>query len=313
MHRGGRGARRGHDVVNVKAFFVAALTSALDQGIATSEDVIRHATPDVLAAHLPRPLWARLLTACVGAPRVDAQLVVDTVGVSNLCEHVPAPILWATLAEVAARSLGGVLPTRPATPLVPSAPAAAPLRPLSVASPPPVETRAAAPTPAAIAGPSIPASIPAPGAATAAAVDDVVAELESEERSSNPTRARTPTGQRFRQTSTNIGRLAATNARRPQAVAVAPERPTPPAAPPAPIRTERTPPPAPPPSAATPLATGTAPRVRRGETEIEEVEVETNVGAADWRATLSVEDEQLVDWSSSEETVTSDEQFRPKR
>jgi hypothetical protein len=59
--------------VNAKAFLVDALTSALDLGLATPDDVVRHVTPDVLAAHLPRPLWARLLTACFGAPHVDAQ------------------------------------------------------------------------------------------------------------------------------------------------------------------------------------------------------------------------------------------------
>src|SRR5438105_4696593 len=113
MHRGGRGAsRRDHRgaVVNVKAFFVASLSSALDLGVATPEDIVRHVTPEILANHLPRPLWARLLTACLGASRVDAQLVVETIGVPNLCEHVPLHVLWACVAEIAGRALGGVIP-----------------------------------------------------------------------------------------------------------------------------------------------------------------------------------------------------------
>ena len=92
--------------MNIKAFFVDALDSALDLGIGTPDDVLRHVTPDVLATHLPRPLWARLLTACLGAPRVDAQLVVETIGIPNLCEHVPTSIIWACIAEIGARSLG---------------------------------------------------------------------------------------------------------------------------------------------------------------------------------------------------------------
>ena len=106
MHRRCGGARRGQQdggLVNLKSFFVATLSSALDLGIAVPEEVIRHVTPDVLAAHLPRPLWARLLTACVGAPRVDAQLVVETIGVPNLCEHVPAQIIWDCIQELAQR------------------------------------------------------------------------------------------------------------------------------------------------------------------------------------------------------------------
>src|SRR5438477_5954670 len=95
--------------MNLKGFFVDALSSALDLGVGKPEDLLKHVTPDVLAAHLPRPLWARLLTACVGAPRVDAQLVVETIGVPNLCEHVPAPIIWACIAELASRALGGTV------------------------------------------------------------------------------------------------------------------------------------------------------------------------------------------------------------
>lgn len=116
-----------------------------------------------------------------------------------------------------------------------------------------------------------------------------------EERGSGPSRPRTATGNRFRQTSTNIGRLAATNQRRPQAAAQTP---------PPPVHVDP----------ATDLPTrGTT--VRRGETEVEsDVELEASNG--DWRTALAVEDEQLVDWSASDETLTSagdDPAFRTKR
>ena len=58
MHRRRGGTRRRQQVggpVNLKAFFVTTLSSALDLGIAIPEDVLRHVTPDVLAANLPRP------------------------------------------------------------------------------------------------------------------------------------------------------------------------------------------------------------------------------------------------------------------
>ncbi|MDB4960041.1 MAG: hypothetical protein JWP01_40 [Myxococcales bacterium] len=247
----------------MKAFFVDALTSALDLGIATPEDLLRHVTPDVLAANLPRPLWARLLTACVGASRVDAQLVVETLGVSNLCEHMPAAVIWSCVAEVGQRSLGDAATAAPAIVTRPAAKAAA--TPLSITSPPapdPVKTPASPPP--AVRGPSI----PAPG--TSSDTD--------EDRA--PLRARTPTRQPFRATSTGIGRLAnTTSSRRPQAQAPAP----------APVTLDPT----------------TERPVRRGETVVEaEVEVETPA-REDWRNALAVEDEQLVDWSSSEETLTA--------
>ena len=280
--------------MNLKPFFVDALSSALDLGIATPDDVLRHVTPELLANHLPRPLWARLLTACVGASRVDAQLVVETLGISNLCEHIPISALWSCIAEVAQRSLGGEVSARPAaskpSEIVTRPAAAKPNAPLSISDPPPLDpvkpTAPAAPLPKA--GPSI----PAPGTSPATAA---LADLAGDEP---PARSRTATGsQRFRQTSTNIGRLAASNQRRPQAAA-----PTPPA-----------------PSSALDPATERPTRthvVRRGETEVEaEVDLETEA-AGDWRNALAVEDEQLVDWSASEETLTStgdDPAFRNKR
>ena len=92
--------------MNVKAFFSDALGQALELGIGTPEDVLKHITPDLLAQYLPKPLWARLFTACLGASRVDATLVVETIGIPNLCEHIPASVIWQCIAEIGARSLG---------------------------------------------------------------------------------------------------------------------------------------------------------------------------------------------------------------
>ena len=294
MHRRRGGARRRQQtggLVNLKAFFVAALQSALDLGIATPDDVIRHVTPDVLAVNLPRPLWARLLTACVGAPRVDAQLVVETIGVPNLCEHVPAQIIWSCIEELAQRALGGApigipaqaqahaLPARPQPAAATPTPAS---RPIPLASPPPplaAEPKVAAPAPVAV-GPSI----PAPGAPATEPDLDAAG------------RARAVPGQRFRQSNTGMGRLAPTpTSRRPQAQA------TPAAAPPVPAAE-------PPPERG-----GGLPRIKRGQTEAD-FDLETFVGGKDdWKNALAVEDEQLVDWSASEETASSADEIGRKR
>ena len=64
------------------------------------------------------------------------------------------------------------------------------------------------------------------------------------------------------------------------------------------------------------IASGRIPR--RSETEVE-MEVETEAAPAqppaDWRSSLAVEDDQLVDWSSSEETqtVTGEDGYSRKR
>ncbi|HTR52123.1 MAG TPA: hypothetical protein VMJ10_15525 [Kofleriaceae bacterium] len=260
--------------MNVKGFLAAALGSAIELGIGTADDVLRHVTPDVLAAHLPRPLWARLLTACLGAPKVDAQLVVETVGIANLCEHVPAATMWSCLADIAVRALGkpGEQPAAVPTPIAESksAPAAkgstrVPLAP----APPPAEAprRPTPPPPSPAAqGPAIPAPV------EQHAADD----------------SRPPPGQRFRQAATGIGRgLGANQVRRPQAQAA-----------PAPA------------AAAAAAAATTAPRTpgRRGQTEAE-TETETSVETGDWRGKeIAVDDSQLVDWSS-DNTESRDEDF----
>ncbi|MCE9579195.1 MAG: hypothetical protein K8W52_39090, partial [Deltaproteobacteria bacterium] len=157
--------------MSITRFFVDALGSALDLGLATADDVLKHATPDVLARHLPRPLWAALLAACLRAPRCDAKLVVDTVGIPNLCEHVPKPILWACLAEIGTRALGRSILAMPPAPRIEPPPPVAPLAmgtspgipaPIAAAPSAPV---ASIPTPAPMPVVHVPAVASAPIAA----------------------------------------------------------------------------------------------------------------------------------------------------
>jgi hypothetical protein len=246
--------------VSIKTFFVDALTSALDLGIARPEDVLAHATPDVLAQHLPRPLWARLLTACLGAPRVDAQLVIETIGIPNLCEHVPSQLIWACLSEIGHRALGKQ-PEVAAPAPAPAPVRVPPQRPLT-APPPDVMIAAprATPPPIAAVGPEIPAP-------ASAALADLINELEASEPPSQPARGRTPTAQRFRTSNTGIGRLGSAQ-RRPQV-------------------------------AATP-ATASRP-ARRGGTEVSDEPVEA--------PEIAVDDSQLVDWSTNEQTQATDDDF----
>lgn len=257
--------------MSAKRFFVDTLTAALDLGIATPDDVLRHAGPEVLAMSLPRPLWARLLTAALGAPRLDAQLVVETIGVPNLCEHVPSPIIWACIAEIAQRALAGA-PVR-LIPKLASAPAVPRDEPL-VAAPPPEARRDTPPRGAPVPlGPAIPRP--------SDAISEVVAALESDERAQVPApgRARTPTGPRLRQAATSVGRLGNGGSRRPQAQAEPP---------------------------AAPSATGKP--ARRGQTEADAYDVEADA-KDEWKNALAVEDEQLVDWTASEETQTTGEEY----
>ncbi|MGE0551222.1 MAG: hypothetical protein AB7O24_26300 [Kofleriaceae bacterium] len=280
--------------MNARAFFVDVLTAALELGVATHDDVLRHTTPDILANHLPRPLWAKLLTACLGATRVDARLVVDTVGVPALCEHVPHPIVWACISEIASRALGVAVSTRP------TRDASKPARDTIGPSPAPVAPVATIPPRAVIprtTSSELRVSAPAPTESSADAqalggdqLADLVAELEADERASQPSssRSRNASG-RFRQAGTNVGRP--NTIRRPQVAATIPAR------------------------GSSSMATGTAPSTPAlsitdtheiADVADVELDIETDVGRSEWKTSLAVEDEQLVDWAASDE-ATGDE------
>lgn len=288
--------------MSLTLFFVDAFSSALDRGIASPAELIRHVTPEVLSVHLPRHLWARLLTACLGAPRVDAGVIVDTIGIPNLCEHMPKPLLWACLAEIAATALGGKVAT--ATPTATAAPTAtatqtatpAPAAPTPARSaatdtllpPPPSarrpgssgdEARAAANPSAFAASLTTNHSAPAPSAVPSEAAS-----------ASDSGRTRTPTRPPARTLGTSRSPVAAgASSRRPQ-VAAAPPTPPPGATPAAAV-------PAPPRSLARDL----------------DFEVETDIHM-DWKdkEPIPVTDE-MVDWPAAEETASGAQLDRNKR
>lgn len=272
--------------MNIKAFFVDALTAALDLEIGTPDDVLRHVTPDVLAAHLPRPLWARVLTACLGAPRVSAQLVVETIGIANLCEHIPSAVIWGCIAEIGARSLGKTPEVAAPSAVIHTTPSGR-----SVLAPPPdiaAPSVTATGTPSSGApvaiGPSIPP--PSPMAAASQPLADVITELE--QQSDDPrARPRAPTSTRFRQSGTGVARGLGGNARRPQ---VAAPVPTPPAT----------------------LSRGSSRRTGTEVSEVTESEPATNVQSQWGEKEIAVDDSQLVDWQTdvgSASPITGDDDF----
>jgi hypothetical protein len=314
-------------------FLTDALAGAIELGVATPDDALRFATPDVLAGSLPRALWGRLLTACLGAARVDAAFVVETVGVPNLCEHAPASVIWACLSDVAARELGDSSLAMPvpvglsdAAALAPTA-AAAPAASLTVAtavSPPPTPPPSAPlpstthvtlttppsgtrvpvtaggpgewrssgsqPTPLPITPPPAPhasevrtGSKPAQAPVTPIPAPSPVAQIPSLDILDDlddpiaPPPAPSPTGRTRGNSRQPLSRsipprATAHTTRRPQAQA-----PTPPPTPPV---------------------------ARRGQTEINDYDVATDVRSADeFRAATGADD--LIEWSSGDETVGS--------
>jgi hypothetical protein len=293
--------------MSITAFFVDALGSALALGVATPDDVLKHVTPDVLAGHLPRPLWSKLIAACLAASRVDAKLVVDTIGVPALCEHVPGPIVWGLLVEVAQRAMGksilapppavagGRAPTSPVAG-APTAAVAADSAPVASAVPAAALTgntsRTFVSPPRAQTPPAgVPVAIKTPATGPVAAPptgEDAPPPLGAPPRTSTllgglgsarPTTSATPP---------NGSRVtgAGASTRRPQAQAA----PVGPAAPVGRAGSRTTPPP-----------------VRRPTTGAD-FEIDTDI-SSDWKKAdpipVDVDEDQLVDWAQAEETSTT--------
>jgi hypothetical protein len=264
----------------MKEFLVSSLDAALELGIGTAEDVLKHVTPDVLAQHLPRPLWARLITACLGAPTVNAHLVVETIGIPNLCEHVPHKIMWCIVSDVALRALGTARPAEMSRTEIAAAARARTTGPMPAAAPPSTATLStSAPSPA----PASPAPQPAASEAEAP-------------------RVRTTSRPPFRNSGTNAGAASrgalstgGSGARRPQA-ATAPQDRTPVA-----IQV-----PAPQPASALVGSRVTPPSTRRGNAS-SDFDIDTDVRAENWKGKdVDVDEDQLIDWASSDETLTTD-------
>jgi len=271
-----------------RAFFATSLARALELGVATPDDLLVHATPDVLSLHLPRAEWHKLLAACLAAPRTDARLVVDTITVPVLCEHVPLPILWACLAQLAQRALGRglVAPPPPAAvaPIV-VAPPPAPAPSVAAAPPAPVAPRASTADERTVdvGRPSAPAAtVAAPAAPVAAVAAAPLPAAPARAATPEPApRARTaepaPLGDPPAPPRPGNGTPRTTlGARRPQAAAAMPPR-----------------------KADGRAAGGRAPTAT-------DFEIETDLGDTWKKDPEQVDDDQLIDWSQNEETQTGE-------
>jgi hypothetical protein len=264
--------------MSAKRFLVDALGSALGVGLATPDDVLRHITADVLAEHLPRPLWSRLLAASLGAARLDSALVVETIGVANICEHIPSEIVFGCITEIAHRALGKNLVAPPPAPMLArGARATIPPPPISASTSSDVLTSAV------VAGPLGP---DAPGeddiSNLAASLGDAIDEALLPDEPRGDGRSRSPTRPPAR---AGLSTRPGASSRKPQTAA------------PVPVAT---------PAGRVPQAL--VPPVRRGQTELETFEDsdfgsegETRVGlsTSTVESEVAVDEEQLVDWQPS--------------
>lgn len=107
----------------------ASLAAGLELAQITPDDILARVPADTLATHLPRPLWARLLTASLGAAKLDSEIIVNTLGVTNLAEHMPPDLLISCIRIAAEAGSGGPRKSAPSGFVTPASKPAPPIAP----------------------------------------------------------------------------------------------------------------------------------------------------------------------------------------
>jgi hypothetical protein len=88
---------------NRRSWLAIVLEEALKLGVIEAEEIVRHATPDVLATDLPSSLVASLLQAGLAGTTFNAATLVAHLGAENIAQHVPLPVIWNCIDDAAGR------------------------------------------------------------------------------------------------------------------------------------------------------------------------------------------------------------------
>jgi hypothetical protein len=86
------------------AWFEQIMSSGLENKIIEPQDVLDHATPDVLANNLPPDLLSKVLQASLSAGSMTPERVLETINPTIMAEHIPHDVLWACVVATAHRA-----------------------------------------------------------------------------------------------------------------------------------------------------------------------------------------------------------------
>jgi len=87
-----------------EAWFAKVVESGLEHQVFAPSDVLAHATPEVLASHLPAELLGKVLAASLASGSMTPERVLETVTPELLAKHLPHDVLWACISAAAERA-----------------------------------------------------------------------------------------------------------------------------------------------------------------------------------------------------------------
>ncbi len=87
-----------------QAWFARMVESGLEHNIFAPADILAHATPEVLASHLPAELLSKILAASLSAGSMTPDRVLETVTPVLMAKHLPHDVLWELIRTSAVRA-----------------------------------------------------------------------------------------------------------------------------------------------------------------------------------------------------------------
>ncbi len=87
-----------------QAWFAKVVESGLEHEVFAPADVLSHATPEVLANHLPAELLGKVLAASLASGSMTPERVLETITPEVLAQHLPHEVLWACIAAAAEKA-----------------------------------------------------------------------------------------------------------------------------------------------------------------------------------------------------------------
>ena len=85
-------------------WFARMMESGLENKLIAPADVLKHATPEVLASNLPPDLLSKVLASSLAAGSMTPERVLETVTPDAMSRHLPHEILWDCIASAAEKS-----------------------------------------------------------------------------------------------------------------------------------------------------------------------------------------------------------------
>jgi hypothetical protein len=85
-------------------WFARMMEAGLEEKIFAPSDVLQHATPEVLAQHLPADLMSKVLQTSLSAGAMTPEGVLETVTPDLLARHLPHEVLWDCIRTAAHRA-----------------------------------------------------------------------------------------------------------------------------------------------------------------------------------------------------------------